>query len=119
MLPVSFSSLQGINGTIFAYGVTSSGKTHTMTGTASDPGILPSVVRDLFAALAEQHARVGGTSTVRISMMEIYNEVRGSEMLCVCMCVMYVCECSEGGSRYASGLPPSSTTWTSPQCTHT
>lgn len=31
--------------TIFAYGVTSSGKTHTMQGTKSDPGVIPRVVR--------------------------------------------------------------------------
>jgi 3D (Asp-Asp-Asp) domain-containing protein len=31
--------------TIFAYGVTSSGKTHTMQGTKTDPGVIPRVVR--------------------------------------------------------------------------
>jgi kinesin family protein 22 len=31
--------------TIFAYGVTSSGKTHTMQGTPSNPGVIPRVVR--------------------------------------------------------------------------
>ena len=31
--------------TIFAYGVTSSGKTHTMQGTKSDPGVIPRVIR--------------------------------------------------------------------------
>jgi len=31
--------------TIFAYGVTSSGKTHTMQGTKSEPGVIPRVVR--------------------------------------------------------------------------
>ena len=31
--------------TIFAYGVTSSGKTHTMQGTKADPGVIPRVVR--------------------------------------------------------------------------
>lgn len=30
--------------TIFAYGVTSSGKTHTMQGTPKDPGVIPRVV---------------------------------------------------------------------------
>lgn len=30
--------------TVFAYGVTSSGKTHTMQGTADDPGIIPRAV---------------------------------------------------------------------------
>jgi hypothetical protein len=34
--------------TIFAYGVTSSGKTHTMQGTKSEPGVIPRVVRVRF-----------------------------------------------------------------------
>ena len=29
------------NGTVFAYGQTASGKTHTMQGTAAEPGIIP------------------------------------------------------------------------------
>jgi kinesin family protein 5 len=31
--------LSGYNGTIFAYGQTSSGKTHTMEGVIGDPGL--------------------------------------------------------------------------------
>lgn len=31
--------------TVFAYGVTSSGKTHTIQGNASEPGIIPRVVK--------------------------------------------------------------------------
>ncbi|CAN6991892.1 unnamed protein product [Brassica rapa subsp. trilocularis] len=33
-------AMEGINGTIFAYGVTSSGKTHTMHGDQRSPGII-------------------------------------------------------------------------------
>lgn len=40
---------QGISGTLFAYGVTSSGKTHTMMGTAADPGLVPRAIQELFA----------------------------------------------------------------------
>uniref|UniRef100_A0A452I7T1 Kinesin-like protein n=1 Tax=Gopherus agassizii TaxID=38772 RepID=A0A452I7T1_9SAUR len=43
--------LEGYNGTIFAYGQTSSGKTHTMEGTLHDPdgmGIIPRIVQDIF-----------------------------------------------------------------------
>eukprot|EP00878_Enallax_costatus_P021403 GHUV01022653.1.p1 GENE.GHUV01022653.1~~GHUV01022653.1.p1 ORF type:complete len:190 (+),score=53.47 GHUV01022653.1:403-972(+) len=39
---------QGISGTLFAYGVTSSGKTHTMMGTAADPGLVPRAIQELF-----------------------------------------------------------------------
>ena len=35
--PIIDSVLEGFNGTIFAYGQTSSGKTHTMLGTLEDP----------------------------------------------------------------------------------
>ena len=35
-------------GTVFAYGQTSSGKTFTMNGSSSEPGIIPLAVRDIF-----------------------------------------------------------------------
>ena len=41
----------GYNGTIFAYGQTSSGKTHTMEGIMENPdlqGIIPRIVNDIF-----------------------------------------------------------------------
>ncbi|KAL4630916.1 kinesin-1 heavy chain [Arapaima gigas] len=43
--------LEGYNGTIFAYGQTSSGKTHTMEGSLHDlhgMGIIPRIVQDIF-----------------------------------------------------------------------
>ena len=43
--------MAGYNGTIFAYGQTSSGKTHTMEGVLGDPqlqGIIPRIVNDIF-----------------------------------------------------------------------
>uniref|UniRef100_A0A670K1L2 Kinesin-like protein n=1 Tax=Podarcis muralis TaxID=64176 RepID=A0A670K1L2_PODMU len=43
--------LAGYNGTIFAYGQTSSGKTHTMEGKLHDPqlmGIIPRIAQDIF-----------------------------------------------------------------------
>lgn len=39
------------NSTIFAYGHTSSGKTHTMMGTPSQPGMTPRAVKDMFALI--------------------------------------------------------------------
>ena len=35
-------------GTVFAYGQTSSGKTHTMMGTNENPGVIPLGVKDIF-----------------------------------------------------------------------
>jgi centromeric protein E len=42
------AAVDGFNGTAFAYGQTSSGKTFTMNGSDADPGIIPRAVRDIF-----------------------------------------------------------------------
>ncbi|XVF64524.1 hypothetical protein PTKIN_Ptkin09bG0176200 [Pterospermum kingtungense] len=65
-------SMQGINGTVFAYGVTSSGKTHTMHGEQKSPGIIPLAVKDVFATIQETPGR---EFLLRVSYLEIYNEV--------------------------------------------
>ncbi|KAI8567799.1 hypothetical protein RHMOL_Rhmol02G0149700 [Rhododendron molle] len=40
-------------GTVFAYGQTNSGKTHTMRGSNAEPGVIPRVVHDLFGLIQE------------------------------------------------------------------
>lgn len=40
--------LNGYNATVFAYGATGAGKTHTMVGTSSDPGIMVRALNDIF-----------------------------------------------------------------------
>lgn len=40
-------------GTVFAYGQTNSGKTHTMRGSTTEPGIIPLSVRDLFKTIQQ------------------------------------------------------------------
>ncbi len=40
--PLTYLPLQTT--TVFAYGVTSSGKTHTMQGTTDSPGVIPRAV---------------------------------------------------------------------------
>lgn len=40
--------LNGYNATVFAYGATGAGKTHTMVGTSSDPGIMVRTLNDIF-----------------------------------------------------------------------
>lgn len=42
----------GLNGTVFAYGATGSGKTHTMVGTPSDPGLMVLSLEDIFRTVA-------------------------------------------------------------------
>lgn len=57
----------GLSVTVFAYGVTSSGKTHTMQGSNEDPGIIPRVVESLF------HNQKEGDQ-LTMSYIEIYRD---------------------------------------------
>ncbi|KAF1775140.1 Kinesin-like protein [Phytophthora cactorum] len=76
------STLGGINGTIFAYGQTSSGKTYTMQGDGGmpfepeaescRPGILQLAVEDIFNYIERC---VDRDFLLRVSFLEIYNEV--------------------------------------------
>ncbi|KMT00370.1 hypothetical protein BVRB_9g216780 isoform A [Beta vulgaris subsp. vulgaris] len=70
--PVVKTAMDGINGTVFAYGVTSSGKTHTMHGDQSCPGIIPLAIKDVFSIIQETPGR---EFLLRVSYLEIYNEV--------------------------------------------
>ena len=45
--------MEGINGTVFAYGQTASGKTYSMIGVDEQPGIIPQAVDDVFAYIRE------------------------------------------------------------------
>ncbi|CAA0827674.1 Kinesin motor family protein [Striga hermonthica] len=70
--PVVKAAMDGINGTVFAYGVTSSGKTHTMHGDQTSPGIIPLAIKDVFSIIQETPGR---EFLLRVSYLEIYNEV--------------------------------------------
>ena len=74
--PIIDSVLEGFNGTIFAYGQTSSGKTHTMQGpnieSVEDQGIIPRMVRTVFNRI--ESASENMEFSVKVSMCEIYNE---------------------------------------------
>jgi centromeric protein E len=64
--------LGGMNGTVFAYGQTSSGKTHTMHGSADELGVIPLAIKDVFDAV-RRHAN-DREFLIRVSYLEIYNE---------------------------------------------
>ncbi|KAL7341687.1 kinesin motor domain-containing protein [Rhodotorula toruloides] len=70
--PVVKAALGGFNGTVFAYGQTASGKTHTMLGSPSEPGIIPLAIDELFSHIHSQHSR--RSYSLRVSFLEIYNE---------------------------------------------
>ncbi|XP_042875431.1 kinesin-like protein KIF19 isoform X2 [Penaeus japonicus] len=64
--------LNGFNATVFAYGATGAGKTHTMVGSAEQPGIMVRALNDLFHALENTHAHAN--MQISMSYLEIYNE---------------------------------------------
>lgn len=76
--------LNGENVTIFAYGATGAGKTHTMLGNTradhaaqrAEAGIIPNSVRDLFAKINNLSATLepGESYQVNFSYLEVYNE---------------------------------------------
>ncbi|KAK4761318.1 hypothetical protein SAY87_006211 [Trapa incisa] len=70
--PVVKAAMEGVNGTVFAYGVTSSGKTHTMHGDHNSPGIIPLAIKDVFSIIQDTPGR---EFLLRVSYIEIYNEV--------------------------------------------
>ena len=51
MKELILSSMKGINSTIFAYGQTSSGKTYTMIGEKTNPGVTPLALDEIFQNL--------------------------------------------------------------------
>ncbi|XP_062166470.1 kinesin-like protein KIN-7O isoform X1 [Alnus glutinosa] len=65
------AAVRGFNGTVFAYGQTNSGKTHTMRGSATEPGVIPLSVHELFETIQQD---VDREFLLRMSYMEIYNE---------------------------------------------
>lgn len=70
------SVMDGFNGTIFAYGQTGAGKSHTMTGPTDGPpdqqGLLPRSFNHIFNVI--DHGSQDTKYLVRGSYLEIYNE---------------------------------------------
>lgn len=65
--------VRGLNATIFAYGATGSGKTHTMAGTPEDPGLMVLSLQSIFTLISKQEAEYD--FEVTCSYLEVYNEV--------------------------------------------
>lgn len=61
-----------ISGTILAYGQTGTGKTFTMMGNNSCPGIIPNSFAHIFDHISK--CQQDKTFLVRVSYLEIYNE---------------------------------------------
>ena len=73
VLPHIAGVLRGTNATVFAYGATGSGKTHTMVGDQRDPGLMVLSLRDVFRFIASD----GGEKDYKVecSYTEVYNEL--------------------------------------------
>ncbi|CED82919.1 Kinesin-like protein [Phaffia rhodozyma] len=69
--PIVASTVDGFDGTVFAYGMTGSGKTYTMGGVEGDPGVIPRAIDQIFDAIDECKERV---FLLRVSYLELYNE---------------------------------------------
>ena len=66
------SVLDGYNATVFAYGATGCGKTHTITGTVQAPGVIFLTMQELFERIGERSDEK--VTDISLSYLEIYNE---------------------------------------------
>jgi len=76
--PAVYSTLEGYNATLIAYGQTGTGKTYTMEGfrfgvNDSQRGIVPRSIEDVFSYI-ESSSNADSTFMVRVSYLQIYNE---------------------------------------------
>ncbi len=70
--PLLDSVLDGYNATVFAYGATGCGKTHTISGTTQQPGVIFSAMKELFERVQDSSAEK--VTEISLSYLEIYNE---------------------------------------------
>uniref|UniRef100_A0A8C2WG71 Kinesin-like protein n=1 Tax=Cyclopterus lumpus TaxID=8103 RepID=A0A8C2WG71_CYCLU len=64
--------MNGFNSTVFAYGATGAGKTHTMLGSQNEPGVMYRTMTELFKRMDD--AKEEKEFTVAFSYLEVYNE---------------------------------------------
>jgi hypothetical protein len=74
----------GENIAIFAYGITASGKTHTIVGNNKDPGIIPRTLRIILQIISKlndqnininNHINKNNQYSAAISFLEVYNDL--------------------------------------------
>ncbi|KAJ2159095.1 hypothetical protein GGF46_003296 [Coemansia sp. RSA 552] len=68
--PLVETVFSGLSATVFCYGVTGAGKTHTIQGTEEEPGIIPRALEHIFM----HQERDAYDYDIRISYYEIYKE---------------------------------------------
>ncbi|OLY83642.1 Kinesin-related protein 4 [Smittium mucronatum] len=68
------STMNGINGTVFAYGQTSSGKTYTMYGDSKQPGLINMAVKKVFEYIRDKEIFVkDSTEQIVLGPQEVYS----------------------------------------------
>ncbi|XP_062297994.1 kinesin-like protein KIF22 [Scomber scombrus] len=72
--PVLPHILNGQNASVFAYGPTGAGKTHTMLGSSEQAGVIPRAVREVFDLVRARDEEEGWDYSIGMSYLEIYNE---------------------------------------------
>jgi hypothetical protein len=82
--PLIGDLLGGINSTVFAYGATGAGKTHTMMGGDGEKsGVIPRALQDIFRKVEVQKEQAAAnklngmpeeTIVIELAYMEVYNE---------------------------------------------
>lgn len=71
-VPIVAATMKGFNAVLFAYGQTSSGKTHTLQGNKADPGLVPRCIQEIFKSIQRTVER---EFILKVSYLECYNEV--------------------------------------------
>lgn len=72
--PLLAHALQGYNASVFAYGATGAGKTHTMIGNSeSGPGVMILALKELYQEIEKLHEEE--FVKLSISYLEVYNEL--------------------------------------------
>lgn len=76
--------IDGYNVTVFAYGATGAGKTHTMMGNTrfddasinAEAGIIPNALQDIFRLIELEKVKneIGTKWSVGVTFIEVYNE---------------------------------------------
>ncbi|XP_066556875.1 kinesin-like protein KIF18A isoform X2 [Amia ocellicauda] len=64
--------LNGYNCTVFAYGATGAGKTHTMLGMANEPGVMYHTMKELYSRI--EQVKDEKVFDIAVSYLEVYNE---------------------------------------------
>lgn len=73
--PVIKAAFEGKSGLVFAYGVTNSGKTYTISGTEEKPGMLPRALKYVIKELTRRKENEANPiAQITASYLEIYNE---------------------------------------------